>query len=320
MTDVVEVIQGPQPVTEVVQTPPAVLEVTSGLRGLSAFQVAVAEGFEGSEAEWLESLRGETGPTGPGGVGANLETLDGYGPRPDFPLVIWRGVSDARDEAEFVEGVDLWAATSAVSESWFTDFSLDTAGVIPAGWTSRLTAYSSAVVYNDSGTKILRTIKPFGATSMLSWNVASAADVDVVMRVRHSLAPGTSPVTLLCSHVSGTAATFSGYFVQTVAGGKVRLYRYDNNVISTIGAAVDHTLAVNTWHWVRFRKVGNVLSYRLWADGADEPTAWLASAVDPNTPLPAGWTGTSINYLGQTLDVSRVGLAIDGGSAPTEAT
>ena len=31
--------------------------------GASAYEVAVAEGFEGSEAEWLESLNGEDGRT-----------------------------------------------------------------------------------------------------------------------------------------------------------------------------------------------------------------------------------------------------------------
>ena len=32
-------------------------------RGLSAYEIAVKNGFEGTEAEWLESLRGEDGRT-----------------------------------------------------------------------------------------------------------------------------------------------------------------------------------------------------------------------------------------------------------------
>lgn len=36
-------------------------ELQNGPRGMSAYEVAVENGFEGTEAEWLESLKGETG-------------------------------------------------------------------------------------------------------------------------------------------------------------------------------------------------------------------------------------------------------------------
>lgn len=59
----VEVVAGiPGPAGEPGRTGPA------GANGLSAYQVAVANGFVGSEAQWLASL---TGPAGePGQVGA----------------------------------------------------------------------------------------------------------------------------------------------------------------------------------------------------------------------------------------------------------
>lgn len=39
-----------------------------GLDGKSAYEVAVANGFEGDETEWLASLKGEQGETGPAGI------------------------------------------------------------------------------------------------------------------------------------------------------------------------------------------------------------------------------------------------------------
>lgn len=39
-----------------------------GPQGLSAYEVAVAEGFVGDEAAWLLSLKGDTGDTGPAGA------------------------------------------------------------------------------------------------------------------------------------------------------------------------------------------------------------------------------------------------------------
>lgn len=48
------------------------LSGAQGIQGLSAYQVAVQHGFEGTEAEWLISLKGDKGETGPKGEpGAN---------------------------------------------------------------------------------------------------------------------------------------------------------------------------------------------------------------------------------------------------------
>jgi hypothetical protein len=44
------------------------LEGTAGGDGLSAYEVAVENGFIGTEVEWLESLVGDTGPQGPSGA------------------------------------------------------------------------------------------------------------------------------------------------------------------------------------------------------------------------------------------------------------
>lgn len=41
------------------------------LRGMSAYEIAVKHGYEGTEAEWLASLVGATGPAGPAGADGN---------------------------------------------------------------------------------------------------------------------------------------------------------------------------------------------------------------------------------------------------------
>ena len=49
------------------QTVAVTAALGSTIRGYSAYQVAVLEGFEGTEAEWLDSLIGPMGPPGPPG-------------------------------------------------------------------------------------------------------------------------------------------------------------------------------------------------------------------------------------------------------------
>ena len=45
----------------------AIIAGPPGHHGLSAYQIAVLFGFQGTEAEWLASLEGEPGPPGPPG-------------------------------------------------------------------------------------------------------------------------------------------------------------------------------------------------------------------------------------------------------------
>lgn len=44
------------------------------IHGKSAYEIAVANGFDGTEEEWLASLKGEKGDPGDGGQGAKGET------------------------------------------------------------------------------------------------------------------------------------------------------------------------------------------------------------------------------------------------------
>ena len=59
------------------------LSGAQGIQGLSAYQVAVQHGFEGTEAEWLISLKGEKGETGPKGEPGADGTPGAQGPKGD---------------------------------------------------------------------------------------------------------------------------------------------------------------------------------------------------------------------------------------------
>ena len=57
------------------------LSGAQGIQGLSAYQVAVQHGFEGTEAEWLISLKGEKGERGPKGDKGNTGEKGATGER-----------------------------------------------------------------------------------------------------------------------------------------------------------------------------------------------------------------------------------------------
>jgi hypothetical protein len=62
IAELAQVIQSDPDVT--LPPPPKAIEGTPGVPGLSTYDIAVANGFEGTEEEWLESLEGPQGPVG----------------------------------------------------------------------------------------------------------------------------------------------------------------------------------------------------------------------------------------------------------------
>jgi len=66
----ITVVFPPAQIASVEFPPPQIASVVihTGMTGLSAYQVAIANGFTGTEPEWLESLIGEQGPQGDRGL------------------------------------------------------------------------------------------------------------------------------------------------------------------------------------------------------------------------------------------------------------
>ena len=74
------------------------LSGAQGIQGLSAYQVAVQHGFEGTEDEWLISLKGEKGETGPKGDKGDTGEKGATGERGPQGLQGERGLQGAQGE------------------------------------------------------------------------------------------------------------------------------------------------------------------------------------------------------------------------------
>lgn len=74
------------------------LSGAQGIQGLSAYQVAVQHGFEGTEDEWLISLKGEKGETGPKGDKGNTGEKGATGERGPQGLQGERGLQGVQGE------------------------------------------------------------------------------------------------------------------------------------------------------------------------------------------------------------------------------
>ena len=74
------------------------LSGTQGIQGLSAYQIALKHGFEGSEDEWVASLKGEKGNTGPKGDKGDTGEKGDTGDRGPQGLQGERGLQGDRGE------------------------------------------------------------------------------------------------------------------------------------------------------------------------------------------------------------------------------
>ena len=94
MSDPIEIIEVPVETVEVLESVTEKAELTQhlGSPGMSAYAIAVLNGFSGTEEQWLETLKGEKGDTGPQGMSAYQSAVaSGYQGTLDQWLASLRG-------------------------------------------------------------------------------------------------------------------------------------------------------------------------------------------------------------------------------------
>lgn len=200
-------------------------------------------------------------------------------------------------------------------EQHFTDFSGDTVGQPPAGWTNRWAepAVAPSVVADPSvaGGKVLRIE---GQTDRFgfSWDVLDGAtDVELLVKWR---AGGAVSVLRPTVRGSGDAGDESGAFAYRLTSGDLILARIEDGTVTT-GDRAETGFETGRWYCTRYRVFGpDRVAIRMWPAGWPEPDVWTveSSTVGPIGP---GWAGVHLQNL-SALDIEWVSAALDGGQAP----
>lgn len=204
-----------------------------GMKGLSAYEVAVENGFEGTEAEWLESLQGgPQGPEGPAGpAGADGKTV--------------RSGSGVPSSGLGVDG-DFYINTSAntiygpkTSGSWGSPTSLvgpqgatgATGPTGPAGNPVIVVANRQTATYN---------LLLSDAGKMIEMNVGTANDLNVPLNSSQAFDIGTQ---ILVVQYGAGQTTIKG-----VAGVTVNSAENKNKIAFRYAAASLVKVGTNEWH------------------------------------------------------------------------
>lgn len=115
-----------------------VANIESGQDGLSAYQIAVNNGFIGTEVEWLESLKGQNGTDGINGINGsdaevtseNIETALGYKPASTASFNVTIGTNWVGSVAPYTQTVSVNGILSTDSPFAYPIYSSDNATAI----------------------------------------------------------------------------------------------------------------------------------------------------------------------------------------------
>lgn len=215
---------------------------------------------------------------------------------------------------------------TAAAGQFFTDFSSDTVGALPSGWTEAYDTsadWSIASEASASGGKTLRMTGGTGRRGM-QWNAPSAdpnrANVEIVCRWR--TVPGstvTDASIRLLGRASGTGTNVTALASGSINSTNIGVANYVDDVAdSATRSPLTHV--VGQWFYMRVRYNGTTSQIKAWAGTpADEPAGWALTKEFP-APTAAGWVGLMAISNEGAREFDWIGVATGGGTAPKGTT
>ena len=140
----------------------------------------------------------------------------------------------------------------------------------------------------------------------------STQDEEVLVRVRLTNSNDRGPGVALRHTMSGTTETaYVAYFRPGING--LEVDKFPNGAFSDL-ADIAFPQTVGSWYWMRFRVQGTTLSLKVWADAANEPSAWTWTGSD--AAISSGSVGVYV-YEPNTVDYDAFAVGTGGLTAPT---
>lgn len=223
-------------------------------------------------------------------------------------------------------GIDLEAlrvASVTTGVGFSTDFSEDSLGTQPGGWTQRYSTTNATfevvadVTAPGGKTVDLSTVSAVYAPHALMLDGFSSADCEILALVRPHA--HDDEVLNLFARASGSSGSETYYTAAFVYGPAVRIARANSGSFNEISTQ-SYAWTANTRYWLRFRLVGDSLKVKIWPYGGAEPGAWLIEATNASIAA-AGEAGFGNRNNGtKDGDVAWFGASTNGETVPVPGT
>lgn len=201
--------------------------------------------------------------------------------------------------------------------TYYTDFSTDTVGQIPADSTQLSGNRFSVITDSDptsTGGQALLLSAVNGSLSALQLSpLAASTELEIKVRVKRNVgSTGTDVDFGVRAAPSGTAAGLQGDFQPTT---ELRLADLRSG-FSSLGQGFAFDPPDDTYHFARFyyNSATGVLKWRAWLDADPEPTTWLETLIAPDSSLNLT---TVVGYRHEDVNYDWIGIGTDGDPAPS---
>ncbi|MFF4484663.1 gamma-glutamyltransferase family protein [Streptomyces sp. NPDC001520] len=197
------------------------------------------------------------------------------------------------------------------------DFSKQSTGSLPAGWTPAWGAGQSWKVVNRDRDRELSAEGAAYGHRTLRWDTpGDTADGEVLALMSSTAKSGTQLGVML--RTSGAAGSERGYSMDL--GGKgLRIHRWLDGARSAVGPHEDVGFMADTWYWMRFRAHGTQMQGKAWEAGTPEPPAWSIERTDSRIRT-AGGIALDRTSTSGTMYTDYVSATTGSNSAPLPAT
>ncbi|MBL6276097.1 hypothetical protein JMF97_07980 [Micromonospora fiedleri] len=207
-------------------------------------------------------------------------------------------------------------ASAADAAPQSIDFRGQAAGTAPAGWSS-VWRDSEYRVQPDPA-RLVHRATTSGRQALSPDAVGQVTgDVEVSALVRIFSTSGTQSVLFL--HAGGAPGAENAYYVDfrgETGSLRYRINRYQNGTFTTLrnGPNLAAAPIVGMWYEMVLQRTGNLLRFKVWPYGADEPDSWMLEVSD--SVHQGGRVGVGHTTGGDTVtEWAHLGVAT-GGSAP----
>lgn len=199
---------------------------------------------------------------------------------------------------------------------YFVDFSGDTLGQPPAGWTLYDFLSTDLEVVSDASARGGQALRLYmsGTSSrrFASYDAAGTAE-DSEMLVRFKCADPDYIFPAMMREQGDNMSLFSAYFVQKL-NDTLSLRKYVGGNSGNITSSSDPLENTSEWAYVRFRISGNILQVKTWAATESEPQVWDIEVT--NTDITgAGRLGIFGYYSAKELTIDSIGFGTNGDAA-----
>lgn len=208
---------------------------------------------------------------------------------------------------------------------FWTDFSADTVGAVPSGWTLDGFLAGECTVVSTAGARGGRELHIAPGTSARRtavWDLpGSVADAEILVRMRSAAETNNRYPVMVRKNSSGASLqcyTLKLSYTDGIRGGKYNTSYADLGTADVTKTGLYNFDQPTKYFYVRLRVNGTSYKARAWNADVAEPSTWDIDTTD-TTLASAGGIGLFAYYATSGMYIDSIGVGTGGDTAPDAA-